>query len=806
MGVRGLTTYIKNNQRKYLKTHRLHNCNIILDGNSIATNLYKACCQESVFGGDYDKYFEYVKEFFKLLSKCMVTPYVIFDGGYEKRKIETVRKRLKEKIACARDVLPFTHSYSFPLFMRIVFREVLIDMGIRFAQNDFEADDEIAAIARQLNCPVLSYDSDFFIYDVLYIPFSTVCLEAYKMETSTSEDTKYYIECKIYSVEHFLSRLGGLNRDMLPLMAALLGNDYIKRSVFSKFYQNLNIAKGKRNHLEKRISALLDWLRNETFQSALFRVLGRMKKSRRRVVAAQIQRIVSGYTQCSSILNPYLSIEMEHKNGAEHEINKILDVIQKEGDYPGLDAISNDSEASSSSDAEDEEEEEGEDEVSESEDMVNVTAAVASSRSDEEVQANDVYAIDLKELSVEECTIESDIPDWLLNSFRGGNIHSCVMDILTLRTYFCVPQIEEYAYPHSHQISLPILRVIAGLLLESNDSLLRYWTRNNNNRLEWFTVEPITGTNSVKKFPLLERLPETPLSVRKQILMEALGLEKEIVLVPCEWELFIATIVFWLKNMKVPNISVCHLHTLVMCIVCIDLIDSRLGRHRVKRTFTKKYGNYLNKLLVVKEQQRKSSKSVLTPTSTVQPDAYSDQSSIKDCLENVLKEDCVVIFNSVLPYHHVSEQLKMRPKLFDRTVVHAFSQFQSCFHLALVLNSVLNFPMKQCFVSKFFSGTFVYNMYTNLYKRNNLDAYIETFFNSVPRILQLYKQIITLILSLIPDNIFTETIIKIRKKKKKPKFPLILSSRVGKHDSNTEEELFLDENNKFSLLAVNTTG
>lgn len=272
MGVRGLTTYIKKNQRKYLKTHRLHNCNLIIDGNSIATQLYTRSCQESAFGGDYDKYFDFVKVFFKLLSKCMVTPYVIFDGGYEKRKIKTVHKRMREKIECTRDVLPFTHSYSFPLFMRVVFREALIEMGIRFAQNDFEADDEIAAIARQLNCPVLSYDSDFFIYDVLYIPFPTMTLETCQMETLTSENAKYYIECKIYSVEYFVSRFGGLNRDMLPLMAAVLGNDYIQRSVFKKFYQNLNIAKGKKNHLEKRVSALLNWLQNETFQSALLRV------------------------------------------------------------------------------------------------------------------------------------------------------------------------------------------------------------------------------------------------------------------------------------------------------------------------------------------------------------------------------------------------------------------------------------------------------------------------------------------------------------------------------------------------------
>lgn len=525
-----------------------------------------------------------------------------------------------------------------------------------------------------------------------------------------------------------------------------------------------------------------------------------MKKTRQRFVAGQIKRIASGYTQCSSVLNPYLSIEVERISSIEPEVRKILDVIETEGLY----TVGDDNEASSTSDDESVEEEDKE--ISVSEDMRIVTSAVINI-GDDETQTDDANEIDWKELlgeelklSGEELTNENDIPDWLLDSFRGGKVHSCVMDILTLRTYFCVPQIEEYAYPHSHQISLAILRVIAGLLLESNDILLRYWTRNNKNKLDWFTVEPITATNFCNKFPSLKRLPETPLSIRKQIFMEALSLEKELISVPCEWELFVATTVFWLKNMKDPCVSVYHLHTLVMCIVCINLIDSHLGRYRIKRTFTKKYG----KLLSAKEQQMKASKSIPNPASTVKLDINEEKSTISDCLKNVLKEDCIVIFNSILPYHHISEQLKIKPKHFDRTIVHAFSQFQSCFHLALVLNSVLNFPIEHCFVSKFFSGTFIYNMYTNLSKRSNLDAYIETFFSRVPRILQLYKQIINFILSLVPDTMFTETITKMRKKKKKPKSPLVLTSQVDKCD-NSEEELFVDENNKFSLLSVNAT-
>lgn len=64
--------------------------------------------------------------------------------------------------------------------MKQTFWGAIESLGIMHVQCDFEADNEIAAIARQLKCPVLSYDSDFYIYDVLYIPFSSVKLEPVK--------------------------------------------------------------------------------------------------------------------------------------------------------------------------------------------------------------------------------------------------------------------------------------------------------------------------------------------------------------------------------------------------------------------------------------------------------------------------------------------------------------------------------------------------------------------------------------------------------------------------------------------------
>lgn len=274
MGVRGLTTYIKKHEKKYLKSYKLHDCTVLLDGNSIASNLFIWSNTQSAFGGDYDKFAKYVKDFLNILQKCKVTPIVVFDGGYEEKKLKTIYFRMRDKFRKTQCAHPISGSLNFPLFMRLVFREVLTELKIPFAQSDFEADDEIAAIARQLDCPVMSYDSDFYIYDVSYIPFPLLDLDpvAFK-DTENDLHYKYYLDCKIYKVDSFIESFGGLDKNMLPLLATLLGNDYIQRSIFKYFYLHLKIPKGKSNPLQKRIQAVIDWLRNESFETAIEKVI-----------------------------------------------------------------------------------------------------------------------------------------------------------------------------------------------------------------------------------------------------------------------------------------------------------------------------------------------------------------------------------------------------------------------------------------------------------------------------------------------------------------------------------------------------
>lgn len=114
MGVRGLTTYIAANADRYLDAHELHDCNVVVDGDSLSCQLYKSI--NSAFGGNYDHYFRVVCNFFEMLKQCNVTAYVLLDGGYQAKKLTTVKQRLRSKIGAIKHLNPLMDSQpTFPL-------------------------------------------------------------------------------------------------------------------------------------------------------------------------------------------------------------------------------------------------------------------------------------------------------------------------------------------------------------------------------------------------------------------------------------------------------------------------------------------------------------------------------------------------------------------------------------------------------------------------------------------------------------------------------------------------------------------
>ena len=116
---------------------------------------------------------------------------------------------------------------------------------------DSEADSEIASLAAAWKCPVLSNDSDFFIFDIEggYIPLSFL---QWKSSLLTA---KVYYRSKLAS--HFR-----ISPELLPLLASLAGNDYVSRdalmdfnSVLSRIQSDYRV--GRREARFAKIASLL---------------------------------------------------------------------------------------------------------------------------------------------------------------------------------------------------------------------------------------------------------------------------------------------------------------------------------------------------------------------------------------------------------------------------------------------------------------------------------------------------------------------------------------------------------------------
>lgn len=82
------------------------------------------------------------------------------------KKFPTLRERLQSKIKEADHIAHGRNGSVLPILSRNVFIQVLVQRGVPLFQCPAEADWEIACLARQWSCPVLTNDSDFFIFDL----------------------------------------------------------------------------------------------------------------------------------------------------------------------------------------------------------------------------------------------------------------------------------------------------------------------------------------------------------------------------------------------------------------------------------------------------------------------------------------------------------------------------------------------------------------------------------------------------------------------------------------------------------------
>lgn len=306
MGIPGLTSFIQRNSTKFFENHQLKDSLVIIDGYALTNFLYRQYeKQTSAFGGDYDIMAKVYVDFINWLIKCNVIPVFVFDGAYEQRKIETIMSRMSQRIQSYGQ--PIKTNDCMPYFGSDILFDILNDMDIPLINCDFEADAEIVALAKLLNCPVISRDSDFYVNTVPYIPLDLIIFDFQSC----------FINCQLYRVEKLLTEFGGLKLEFLPLVAVLLGNDYIKQDTFA-FLLKLNPGTFNCGLKLKRIT---EWLRKQTDVNRAVDIMIFNLHRSKDYIKKQIKIIINDYKHIDS---KYLSFLLQY-----NKMSKYRDQLKK---------------------------------------------------------------------------------------------------------------------------------------------------------------------------------------------------------------------------------------------------------------------------------------------------------------------------------------------------------------------------------------------------------------------------------------------------------------------------------------------
>lgn len=714
MGVKGFTTYMSKNAHLFHEYYELRNCYVVLDGSGIAINLYMWHTKSNdCYGGDYDNYANTVYRFFRLLKQCDITPIILFDGGYENRKFKTVFGRMRNRIHSIRKLNGSRSDPKvYPIFTKEIFQDIALSLGVKCIRNDHESDSEVACLGRYLNCPIIGYDSDFYFFDTLYIPFKNFPLQSKSYFNEQSKRYEHFIPCEVYNMDYFLDHFGGLDKTNLPLLPVLLGNDYVKKSLFSAFYKHIKVKKSKVDNEQQRlIKTVINWLRHETLKSAISKILGRFKAKKRRLVYFRLKSAMKGYLQISSTITEYL----DDLNIPLQEEKYDIDILNIEptfkDDEGDLDSTSNDE-----SDISDQE-------VSES----NVTE-------DEE----DTESVDFEENEI--VTVEDSL---FTERYRQCLLPQCFADIKWKNIYFGIPLIENYDHPNSHSISSDILVSLHKILSPCTTAPLSCIWRTKGTKLrkdkQDILNENLANLVDIQKFDESER---------KCFLFKILNIDDSyqqlLELFPPSWHLFLISLYYW-KKKTVNVIDTSYIYSLFICAIVLNFDDTKIGFCRSSKAFDRKFK--INKIDPL------DSKPILS------------SEKIKDCLKKISSNESLLCLKTLLNFFNKLPKKPIDKKLDDSSIVGYFSEFQSCALHIKYLNSILNFPFENLMIWKFFCGTFLYNTVVDFRRRSNLKAYLETLFKDCKNVMAILEIIMKNVEQYIGE--ICESDAKKRRKRKK---------------------------------------
>ncbi|XP_059178054.1 protein asteroid-like [Physella acuta] len=808
MGIRGLTGFIDKNQH-LLHQHQLHDCPVVLDGNNIYHYLYHACHVQSYFGGDYDIYRKKVAETFQSFLLCGITPYVIMDGAYtrDNRKLKTCLTRATCRIKQVNAMAYNQKGQILPVLAYETFIQVLEELGIPHATCQFEADLEIAVLANKLCCPVISNDSDFYIFDLNggFLPLDYIDFRALHKIASPGDSSDYrFLHCYKYNVDDFINSFDGLSRSLLPVFASMLGNDFISSKAFCQFYSRVKVPKlvSKKFAMPQRLTrviSVLHWLHtheDDTDVSVIKKkLLDFIKPRQKDRIEQKLTLSVSGYEDISKF--------------SGFDLYQFFTTGVKDWCWTS------------------------------NEDFCRYNGAA--------------------------------FPDWFLESTCRGDITPFLLNAAILHRIIILTQVENLSCPPSFICSADIRQIIYGILfkddppgstenkistksLENANSIITDLTES----VKSIADKPLTHEDSDSLFlgvadecenetdeeivieeeesakECAEKRRESCVQEynRKKRHLQKLfvepcyrlqgasipGLNEVALLSPCEkqnvlmhvlqvdsdflgrfsknTQLYFACVLYWVRKVT-PKITFGQLDSLIVCVLLL-----KAQRHLKKRKAGKKRTT---------ELKEKEKNSALLENNDAEKSSSDNVTFDIDklCVECKL-EDLEQLCHNLDKYHKKSPSFNNNHK-FQPQILHAFAQLQAVLSDTIHLYKVLQSPFTKLYPAQLLNGTFLYNFSSELTQRTRPDEFITAMLGRSSPINAMYNEIRTFLLNCAGVECFEPTVVvkKSKKKKTKAKSKKKVEKAVedaANSDGEKEEEIEsisgFDIANKFSLLCM----
>ena len=221
--VRGLTKFVNDSYKWGVVDWKWKN--VVVDGHNVCCRIYSKKLSYK-FGGEYDQFKQDVEEFFEEIQQNS-KPIVIFHGAInDERRLSIVRDRRLQsfKVLNKVQIENIQSKVDIMLHMiKYISMDVLRKLKIKFYIANDEPHKAIAALANEKGCPVLSSDSDYFIFDLNH---GLIHYDRF-IKGEESFFTRY----------QFMKQFS-LKNDQCLIIPAEFGTNVFKRSVFEKLVKS----------------------------------------------------------------------------------------------------------------------------------------------------------------------------------------------------------------------------------------------------------------------------------------------------------------------------------------------------------------------------------------------------------------------------------------------------------------------------------------------------------------------------------------------------------------------------------------